>query len=208
MKFPSSTAYRCAVPAVALALILTACGRGESGSAHDGIGFPADSAIAQALQQDFAQNPGNAQARTLIATLGGDKGALGYKIHRVIYRQGAFEAQYDVSLHMAQAGKDSLQKLYAGMVPEDQRAKLPEQTLPAYEKWLGEQATALEKTDAAQAAGLRRTLASLGECYRNAKAGDDVLLMEGLSALVSPARDGWYAEKMESARLQLHCLPL
>ncbi|XAH24741.1 hypothetical protein AAFF27_05990 [Xylophilus sp. GW821-FHT01B05] len=208
MKFPSSPAFQRTLALAVSALMLAGCGRGDSGSAHSGLSFPADSAIAEALRQDFAQNPGNAQARTLIATLGGEKGELGYKIHRVVYRQGAFEAQYDVSLHMARPGAESLQKLYAGMIPEDLRAKLPEQTLPAYEKWLGEQATAVEKSDPAQAAGLRRTLASLGECYRNAKAGDDVLLMEGLSALVSPAREGWYAEKMESARLQLRCLPL
>lgn len=192
--------------ACALLALLSACDRPGAGPA--GIAFPDDAAITQALKTDFDGNPDNAAARELIATLGGAQGRLDYRIQRVISRQGAFEAQYDVSLHLSRAGAESLQQLYGNMIPKDAREKLPEQTLSAYETWLAGQAASGDKTDAAQAAALRRSLATLDECYKNAKAGDDVTLMQGLAALVSPARDGWYAEKLESSQLRLRCLPL
>lgn len=192
--------------ACAVLVFLSACER--KGVGHAGIAFPEDAAITQALKTDFDGNPDNAAARELIATLGGPQGRLDYRIQRVISRQGAFEAQYDVSLHLSRAGADSLQQLYSNMIPKEVREKLPEQTLAAYETWLTGQAASGEKADAAQAAALRRSLATLNECYKAAKAGDDVTLMQGLAALVSPARDGWYAEKLESSQLRLRCLPL
>ena len=192
--------------ACALVTLVSACDR--PGAGHAGIAFPDDAAITQALKTDFDGNPDNAAARELIATLGGTQGRLDYRIQRVVSRQGAFEAQYDVSLHLSRAGAESLQQLYGNMIPKDVREKLPEQTLAAYETWLANQAASGDKTDAAQAAALRRSLATLNECYKTAKAGDDVTLMQGLAALVSPARDGWYAEKLESSQLRLRCLPL
>ncbi|MCS4509689.1 hypothetical protein [Xylophilus ampelinus] len=187
-------------------MFLTACDR--PGAGHSAVGFPDDAAIGQALKADFDGNPDNASARELVATLGGAKGRLDYRVQRVVYRQGAFEAQYDVSLHLSRSGTDSLQQLYGNMIPKDVREKLSEQTLAAYETWLAGQAATDDKSDAAPAAALRRSLATLNECYKSAKAGDDVLLMQGLAALISPARDGWYAEKLESPRLRLRCLPL
>ena len=180
---------------------LSACGKSD-------IAFPADADIAHALQANFEQDANNAKARELVQTLGGEKGQLDYKVRRVIYRQGAFEAQYDVSLRMARSGAESLQKLYATMIPKEEAAKLPEQTLAAYEKWLGDNAQTLEKTNPPQATALRDTLRKLGECYRDTKANDSVALMDGLGALISPARDGWYADKLQSPQAQLRCLPV
>ncbi|RZL83901.1 MAG: hypothetical protein EOP76_21925 [Variovorax sp.] len=156
----------------------------------------------------MAQDANSAKARELIQTLGGEKGQLDYKVHRVVYRQGAFEAQYDVSLRMGQTGADSLQKLYATMIPKEEAAKLPEQTLGAYEKWLGDNAQSLEKSDPQQGAALKATLQNLGQCFREVKPNDSVALMSGLAALISPARDGWYADKLQSPQAQLRCLPL
>jgi hypothetical protein len=187
----------------AAALCLAGCKPGAGG-----ISFPADSDISQALQANFEQDANNAKARELIQTLGGEKGQLDYKVRKVIYRQGAFEAQYDVSLRMGQSGAESLQKLYATMVPKEEAAKLPDQGVTAYEKWLADNAQALDKGNPQQAAALRETLQNLGKCYREAKAGDSVTLMEGLGALISPARDGWYADKLQSAQARLRCLPV
>lgn len=172
------------------------------------IAFPEDADIAKALQTNMAQDANSAKARELIQTLGGEKGQLDYKVHRVVYRQGAFEAQYDVSLRMGQTGADSLQKLYATMIPKEEAAKLPEQTLGAYEKWLGDNAQSLEKSDPQQGAALKATLQNLGQCFREVKPNDSVALMSGLAALISPARDGWYADKLQSPQAQLRCLPL
>ena len=189
---------------------LTACGKSGDGgaSSRNGISFPADGDIAAALQANFAQDPNSAKARELVKLLGGDKGQLDYKVHDVIYRQGAFETRYDVSLRMGQGGAESLQKLYATMIPKEEAAKLPEQTLAAYEKSLADSAAALEKTNPQQGAALRATLDNLGKCYRDAKANDSVALMNGLNALISPARSGWYADKLQSPQVELRCLPL
>ncbi|RYF42251.1 MAG: hypothetical protein EOO27_45390 [Comamonadaceae bacterium] len=194
----------------AAVLTLSACGKAGDGAAptRSGISFPADTDIATALQANFAQDPNSAKARELVKLLGGEKGQLDYKVHQVIYRQGAFETRYDVSLRMGQGGAESLQKLYATMIPKEEAAKLPEQTLAAYEKSLGDSAAALEKSNPQQAAALRATLDNLGKCYRDAKANDSVALMNGLSALISPARDGWYADKLQSPQVELRCLPL
>ncbi|MGK6307228.1 hypothetical protein [Variovorax sp. DT-64] len=191
---------------VACATGLSACDpRASGGSA---IRFPDDSDISQALQADFAQDTDSAKARELIQTLGGEKGQLDYKVRKVIYRQGAFEAQYDVSLRMGQSGAESLQKLYATMVPKEEAAKLPAQTLESYAKWLSESAQALEKGNPQQAAALRHMLESLDKCYRNAQPSDSVALMDGLGALISPERGGWHADKLQSPKAQFRCLPL
>ena len=184
------------------------CAVALAGCKPAAIAYPEDADIAKALQANLAQDPESAKARELIQTLGGEKGQLDYKVKRVVYRQGAFEAQYDVSLRMGQPGAESLRKLYATMIPKDDAAKLPEQTLVAYEKWLGDQAQALEKTEPQQGAALKATLQNLGQCYRDVKPEDSVALMSGLGALISPARDGWYADKLQSPQAQLRCLPL
>ncbi|WP_371436645.1 hypothetical protein [Polaromonas sp.] len=195
---------------VALTCSLSACNRSADSAVvtHNGVTFPGDPDISSALQANFAQDPNSAKARELVQLLGGEKGQLDYKVRKVIYRQGAFETLYDVSLRMGQGGAESLQKLYATMIPKEEAAKLPEQTLAAYEKWLGDSAASLEKTQPQQAAALRATIDNLGKCYRDAKANDSVALMVGLGALISPARDGWYADKLQSPQVQLRCLPL
>lgn len=199
----------CAAAVFSLAL-LSACDRaGDKGAVtRNAITFPGDADIAAALQANFLQDPNNAKARELVQLLGGDKGRLDYKVNKVIYRQGAFETLYDVSLTMGQPGAESLQKLYASMIPKEEAAKLPEQTLAAYEKWLSDSAAALEKSNPQQATALRATLDNLGKCYRTVAANSSVALMDGLGALISPARDGWYADKLQSPQVQLRCLPL
>ncbi len=192
------------------AALLGACGKSDSDQSvlRNGVYYPADAGITQALQKNFSQDPNNAQARELVRTLGGEKGTLEYTIHNVIHRQGAFITQYDVSLRMGQSGTESLQKLYASMIPKDELAKLGQATLPVYEKWLEDNAQALEKGDAQKAAALRKTVSMLGKCYRTAKANDSIKLMSGLEAIVSPERDGWYAEKAPSPQIALLCLPI
>ena len=191
-----------------LMLASATCVAGLTACKPAAIAFPEDADIAKALQANMAQDANSAKARELIQTLGGEKGQLDYKVHRVVYRQGAFEAQYDVSLRMGQTGADSLQKLYATMIPKEEAAKLPEQTLGSYEKWLGDNAQSLEKSDPQQGAALKATLQNLGQCFREVKPNDSVALMSGLAALISPARDGWYADKLQSPQAQLRCLPL
>lgn len=191
-----------------LMLASATCVAGLTACKPAAIAFPEDADIAKALQANMAQDANSAKARELIQTLGGEKGQLDYKVHRVVYRQGAFEAQYDVSLRMGQTGAESLQKLYATMIPKEEAAKLPEQTLAAYEKWLGDNAQSLEKSDPQQGAALKATLQNLGQCFREVKSNDSVALMSGLAALISPARDGWYADKLQSPQAQLRCLPL
>lgn len=190
--------------ALAAGALLAACDSKRSPAAD----FPDDAQIVSALRADFTEDPNNARARTLIAQLGGEKGALDYGIRRVISRQGAFEAHYDVTLRMGQAGGASLSQLYAQMIPAEEAARLPQPvTLPEQEKWLRQQAEALQKTAPQEAAALVGTLDALGPCYRDAKAGDSVTLMTGLAALLSPTRDGWYAERLQSPRVELRCLP-
>lgn len=161
-----------------------------------------------ALRTDFAEDPNNERARALVAQLGGEKGTLDYAVKRVVSRQGAFEAHYDVSLRMGRSGADSLSALYAQMIPAEEAAKLPQPvTLAEQEKWLRAQAQAQEKSAPQDAAALTATLDALGNCYRERKAGDSVTIMSGLAALLSPERSGWYAERLQSPRLQLSCLP-
>ena len=200
----------CSGVAFGLLALLAGCDRGAGANevTRHGIAFPGDAEIAKALAADFALDANNAKARELIQRLGGAEGRIDYTVHQVIYRQGAFETRYDVRLKMSQSGADSLQKLYAAMIPADEAAKLPAQTLAAYDQWLADSVRALEKTEPAQAATLRATLDKLGKCFREVRPGDDVPLMVGLVALVSPTRDGWHAEKLPAPQLQLQCLPI
>ena len=184
-------------------LSLGAC----SPSAPPPIAYPSDAQISAALEAQFASDRHGAAARELIRTLGGDQGKLRYQIQQVIYRQGAYEARYDAVLVMGQPGLQSLQALYASMIPEAERAKLPQASLEAYETWLQQQAQTLKKTSAPQAAALENTLEMLGKCYRDQPAGAEVTVMQGLAALISPERNGLYAEKLAQPDTTAHCLP-
>ncbi len=187
--------------------LLAACSPGEGEFKPDRLAFPSDAQVTAALQQQFASDPNSASARELVKTLGGEQGELRYRIQRVVYRQGAFEAQYDAVLHLGQPGAQSLAALYAGMIPDAERQKLKAQTLEAYEAWLTQQAASVEKSAPDQARALTRTVEVLGKCYRQAPAGADVVVMQGLSALLSPERKGLYAEKLPSDRATILCLP-
>lgn len=188
------------VAAAALAL--------SSGCGPAPIAYPPDTDIVAALRANFNEAPDNARARELVAQLGGKQGTLDYGIRRVVWRQGAFETHYDVQLRMGQAGADSLLALYAQMIPAEARQQLPDQALQAHAQWLRAHADQLAKTAPQQSERLRATLDSLDACYAKAAVGDTVPLMTGLGALLSPARDGWYAERLQTAGLQLRCLPL
>lgn len=195
-------------PSIVVAAVL-ACGVSACTRDSSSIAYPADADIVKALQSNFTQDANSAKARELVKVLGGEQGQLVYKIRNVIFRQGVFEAQYDVSLRMGRNGAESLKHLYATMIPKGEAAKLTEQTLAAYAKWLDENAKAIEKTNAQQGAALRVSIKKLDDCYGNAKAGDSVPLMDGLSALVAPARDtAWYAEKLQSTQVLVRCLPV
>eukprot|EP01037_Dinobryon_pediforme_P010795 gene10795-10871_t len=180
---------------------------GCSPSSPPSIAYPNDAQIAAALEAQFAGDSHSAAARELIRTLGGEKGKLRYQIHQVIYRQGAYEARYDAVLVMGQPGAQSLQALYATMIPEAERAKLPQASLETYEGWLQQQAQTLKKTSAQQAAALENTLELLGKCYRDQKAGAEVTVMQGLGALISPERNGLFAEKLALPDTTARCLP-
>lgn len=188
---------------VAAALLMAGC----SPSAPPPVAYPSDAQISAALETQFASDRNSAAARELIRTLGGDKGKLRFQIHHVIYRQGAYEARYDAVLVMGQSGAQSLQALYASMIPEAERTKLPEASVLAYETWLKQQAEALKKTSAPQAAALNNTLEMLGKCYRDLQAGAEVPVMLGLGALISPERNGLYAEKLALPDTTARCLP-
>lgn len=197
-----------ALPAVLLlASALAACSPQGEGFRGGDIDYPSDVQITAALQAQFASDPNSASARDLVKTLGGDKGELRYRIQRVVYRQGAFEAHYDAVLHLGQPGAQSLTSLYAGMIPEGERLQLKAQTLQAYEAWLRQQASQQEKTAPDASRALVRTLDVLGKCYRDAQPATDVVVMQGLAALISPERSGLYAEKLASDRAAILCLP-
>lgn len=191
---------------VPLVMSLSACGAGNRSSPH-GIRFPDDAEVAKALAADFARDPDTSQARAMVALLGGDKATLGYRVRDVVARDKVFEAHYDVVLTLAQPGPDSLLKLYGSMVPASDRAQVPATDLAAHERWLATQVQALDKADPAQAQVLRRTVDAMGKCYRTAKAGDAVPLMDGLVAAVLPSRNGWHAEKLPAPRIVMRCLP-
>lgn len=172
-----------------------------------GINYPTDAQISTALEAQFASDRHSAAARDLVRTLGGEKGRLRYQIHQVIYRQGAYEARYDAVLVMGQSGTETLQALYATMIPEAERAKLPTGQLDAYEGWLRQQAESLKKTAPPQAQALASTLELLGSCYRDKQPGAEVTVMQGLGALLSPERKGLFAEKLALPDTTVQCLP-
>lgn len=204
MKIPRHKRYSLLTLVGAL-LALPGCYRQDEIHA---IAFPSDAQIHQALQAQFSQDPANEAARQLVRTLAGERGELRYQVRQVIYRQGAFEARYDAALHLGQPGAASLQALYATMIAQAERDKLPTQDLAGYEAWLQQHAASLDKTDAPQAQALRTTLQLLGECYRNAAEGSDVVVMQQLAALLSPERSGWFAEKLPAAGASVRCLPV
>ncbi|WP_241776991.1 hypothetical protein [Acidovorax sp. Root275] len=186
---------------------LLGCNPSSAPETLGAVRYPTDAQIASALEAQFASDRHSAAARDLIRTLGGDKGKLRYQIHQVIYRQGAYEARYDAVLVMGQPGVQSLQALYASMIPEAERTKLPQATLEVYETWLKQQAASLQKTSAPQAQALVSTLDLLGKCYRDKEAGAEVTVMQGLGALISPERKGLVAEKLALPDTTAHCLP-
>lgn len=189
------------------AAALWGCSPSSSPEALGKMPFPTDAQIASALEAQFASDRHSAAARDLIRTLGGDKGKLRYQIHQVIYRQGSYEARYDAVLVMGQPGVQSLEALYASMIPDAERAQLPQANLTAYEGWLKQQAESLKKTSAPQAQALVTTLDLLGKCYRDKDVGAEITVMEGLGALISPERKGLYAEKLALPDTMAHCLP-
>ncbi|MPN32074.1 hypothetical protein SDC9_179550 [bioreactor metagenome] len=111
---------------------------------------------------------------------------------------------------MGQPGTQSLQAIYAEMIPEDERTKLANGTLDVYEKWLTTHAETLKKDPAQQAQGqvLANSVAMLGKCYRDTKAGDEVVVMQGLAAMLLPERQGMYAEKLAAPNTSVRCLPI
>ena len=187
--------------------ILTACSPSSTPPALGGIAYPTDEQVSAALEAQFASDRHSAAARDLVRTLGGDKGRLRYKIHQVVYRQGAYEARYDAVLVMGQSGDQTLQALYARMIPEAERSKLAQGSLEAYESWLRQQAESLKKTSPPQGQALLDTLDLLGKCYRGKETGAEITVMQGLGALLSPERKGLYAEKLALPDTTMQCLP-
>lgn len=200
--------YRGCLFLVLVAGTVGGCSPSAGPGALGEVPYPTDVQIAAALEAQFAGDRNSAAARELVRTLGGDKGKLRYQIHQVIYRQGAYEARYDAVLVMGQPGVQSLQALYANMIPEAERAKLPQASLETYEGWLQQQAESLKKTSPPQAQTLANTLDLLGKCYRDKEAGAEVTVMQGLGALISPERKGLYAEKLALPDTTAHCLPV
>ncbi len=188
---------------IAASVVLAAC----SPSAQNEYSYPTDAQISSALEAQFASDRNSTAARDLVRTLGGEQGKLRYQIHQVIYRQGAYEARYDAVLVMGQPGVQTLQALYASMIPDAERAKLAQGSLQAYESWLRQQAEALKKTSAPQGQALLDTLDLLGKCYRGKETGAEVTVMQGLGALLSPERKGLYAEKLALPDTTMQCLP-
>lgn len=188
---------------IAASVVLAAC----SPSAQNEYSYPTDAQISSALEAQFASDRNSTAARDLVRTLGGKQGKLRYQIHQVIYRQGAYEARYDAVLVMGQPGVQTLQALYASMIPDAERAKLAQGSLQAYESWLRQQADSLKKTSAPQGQALLDTLDLLGKCYRGKETGAEVTVMQGLGALLSPERKGLYAEKLALPDTTMQCLP-
>jgi hypothetical protein len=188
---------------IAASVVLAAC----SPSAQNEYSYPTDAQISSALEAQFASDRNSTAARDLVRTLGGEQGKLRYQIHQVIYRQGAYEARYDAVLVMGQPGVQTLQALYASMIPDAERAKLAQGSLQAYESWLRQQADSLKKTSAPQGQALLDTLDLLGKCYRGKETGAEVTVMQGLGALLSPERKGLYAEKLALPDTTMQCLP-
>ncbi|WP_423457814.1 hypothetical protein [Ottowia sp. VDI28] len=193
---------------ITAALMLASCSPAPSGGQN--ITYPSDEQITAALDAQLASDPNSAAARELIQTLGGEKGKLRYSIHQVIYRESAYEVHYDAVLVMGQPGEQSLQALYARMIPEEERAKLPDTALATYSEWLKNHAETLQKSpdQKAQGQALGNTLAALGECYGGVKPGAEVVVMKGLGAQLLPERKGLYAEKLAMPNAVVRCLPI
>lgn len=189
---------------------LTACSPSSTPSVFQGVSYPDDAQISAALEQQLADNPQNTAAHELVRTMGGPQGKLRYQIKRVIFRQNAYEVHYDAALVMGQAGTQSLQAIYAEMIPEAERTKLGEGTLDAYEQWLNRHAETLRKDPAQQAQGevLANSVSMLGKCYREVQPGDEVVVMQGLAAMLLPERAGMYAEKLVTPQTSIRCLPI
>ena len=192
-----------------LILALAACTPDSSPFGSKGIAYPSDEQISSALEAQLVGDPHSAAARELIQSLGGEKGKLRYTINRVISRGDSFETHYDAVLVMGQPGEQSLQTLYARMIPDEEKSKLPDASLATYSDWLTKHAETLKKTPAQQAQGqaLSNTLASLSKCYGEAKLGSEVVVMSGLGALLLPERKGLYAEKLAMPNTEIRCLP-
>ncbi len=189
---------------------LAACSPGGSSSdayQSSDIRFPSDEQVSAALREQFAQDPNSASARELVRTLGGEKGLLRYRVRHVLYLQGPFEARYDAVLQLGQPGTRSLQTLYGTMIPEADRQKLAAQDLQHYEDWLKQYAASLQKSAPEQASALTRSMEMLGKCYRGAKEGEEIVVMQGLAARLIPERSGLFAEKIPAAATTVHCLP-
>ena len=201
MSMKQNTAIQSAV--IAASMVLAAC----SPSAQSEYSYPTDTQIGSALETQFAGDRNSAAARDLVRTLGGEQGKLRYQVHHVIYRQGAYEARYDAVLVMGQSGDQTLQALYARMIPEAERSKLAQGSLEAYESWLRQQAESLKKTSPPQGQALMDTLDLLGNCYRGKETGAEITVMQGLGALLSPERKGLYAEKLALPDTTMQCLP-
>ena len=195
---------------IAAIFSLSACSpSSNSGSSHN-VSFPDDKQISESLSAQLKNDPNSATARDLVHSLGGEKGDLKFLIKDVIYRDGAYEVHYDAALVMGQAGTDSLKTLYSGMVPEAERAKLTPDTRETYEAWLKSHAETLKKDAGSKAAGvaLANTIELLNTCYQDAKPGTEIPVMQGLGALLSPARSGLYAEKIARPDVTVRCLPM
>ena len=192
-----------------LILALAACTPDSSPFGSKGIAYPSDEQISSALEAQLVGDPHSAAARELIQSLGGEKGKLRYTINRVISRGDSFETHYDAVLVMGQPGEQSLQTLYARMIPDEEKSKLPDASLSTYSDWLTKHAETLKKTPAQQVQGqaLSNTLASLSKCYGEAKPGAEVVVMSGLGALLLPERKGLYAEKLAMPNTEIRCLP-
>jgi len=195
---------------LSLVLGLAACSPSSTPSAFQQITYPDDAQISLALDRQLADNPQSTAVQDLVRTLGGPQGKLRYQIKRVIFRQNAYEVHYDAALVMGQAGTQSLQTIYAQMIPESERAKLTGATLDTYEQWLNQHAESLKKDPAQRVQGeiLAESVSMLGKCYRQAQPDNEIVVMQGLAAMLLPEREGMYAEKLLVPHTSVSCLPL
>lgn len=195
---------------IIISVLAALAGCSPSSNSFKDISYPDDTQIAKALDAQLLSDPNSAAARALVHSMGGAEGKLKYKIQHVIYRQSAYEVHYDAALVMGQSGAQSLQSLYESMIPEEERKQLPEATLPAYRDWLNAQANALEKQAEKKVQGqvLRNTIAMLDKCYAEVTPGTEVVVLQGLGALLLPERNGLYAEKIQMPNTSAQCLPL
>ena len=189
---------------------MSGCSRESTSFTPQNIAYPSDEQISLALQTQLQSDPNSVSARELIQSLGGEKGKLQFAIDQVIYREHAFEVHYNAVLKMGQSGEQSLLALYARMIPDEEKAKLPNATFAAYSQWLQNHVATMKKEPSQQAQGraLSDSLASLDKCYKDAQPGAEVVVMSGLAALLLPERKGLYAEKLATPNTTVRCLPL